>query len=98
MSTVHLDSVRKDAVSRARSASPELAVTWDQPEEGPARALVSASENADTVVVGARGMGAVRGVLMGSVSMRVAAHAHCPVVVVHERATPASAERSKSVV
>lgn len=81
--------VRRDAISRARRANPKLAITWAQPAYGPALALVSASETADTVVVGARGMSAVRGVLMGSVSVQVAAHAHCPVVVVHEMSTPA---------
>ena len=79
--------VRTDATSRARRANPDLAITWDQPHQGPASALVSASDTADTVVVGARGMGSLRGVLMGSVSAHVAAHAHCPVVVVHERPT-----------
>jgi nucleotide-binding universal stress UspA family protein len=78
------------AVERARRTNPDLDVTWEQPAYGrPAAALVSASETADTLVVGARGMSAVRGVLMGSVSAQVAAHAHCPVVVVHKLPTPA---------
>jgi nucleotide-binding universal stress UspA family protein len=83
------DGVRKDAVARARRASPELDITWSDPASGPAPALVSASEVADTVVVGARGMSAAGGALMGSVSVQVAAHAHCPVVVVHETPTVA---------
>lgn len=83
--------VREDAFARARRASPELAITWDQPAYGPAPALVIASETAATVVVGARGMSPARGVLMGSISVQVATHAHCPVVVVHEMATPAPA-------
>ena len=80
------------AVERARQTNPDLDITWEQPVHGrPAAALVSASETADTLVVGARGMSAVRGVLMGSVSVQVAAHAHCPVVVVHELPTSAPA-------
>ena len=84
--------VRKDALSRVRRASPRLAITWAQPAYGPVPALVDASEGADTVVVGARGMSRVPGTLMGSVAVQVAAHAHCPVVVVHEGRAPAPLE------
>ncbi len=81
--------VRKDSVARASRANPELAITWEESAFGPAPTLVEASESAATVVVGARGLSAARGVLVGSVSLQVATHAHCPVVVVHEMPTPA---------
>jgi nucleotide-binding universal stress UspA family protein len=84
--------VRTDSILRARCAKPDLDITWDQPTCGPAAALVSASETADTLVVGAQGMGATRGPLMGSVSTQVAEHAHCPVVVVHKSPTPTPAK------
>ena len=84
--------VRKEAIARARRANPELVVTWDQPAYSPASALVDESETADTLVVGARGMSAVAGVLLGSVSIQVAAHARCPVIVVHEPPTPTSGD------
>ena len=90
------DGVRKDAVSRARRENPELVITWSEPACRPAPALVDASEMADTVVVGARGMSAARGVFMGSVSVQVAAHARCPVVIVHD--TPTKAAGSPVVV
>ena len=81
------DGVRTDAVTRARRANPELVITWSEPACRPAPALVDASETADAVVMGARGLSSARGVVMGSVSLQVAAHARCPVVIVHN--TPA---------
>lgn len=78
------DRVRADALDRAHEANPDLVITAEDPASGPAPALIDASETADTVVVGARGVSAARGVLLGSVSMQVTAHALCPVVVVRE--------------
>jgi nucleotide-binding universal stress UspA family protein len=52
--------------------------------ELPGRALVDASRDAAMVVVGARGLGAIRGRLLGSVSDHVVHHSHCPVVVVRK--------------
>ncbi len=48
-----------------------------------AQVLVDASEKADLLVVGSRGFGGLRGMVLGSVSHHCAAHAHCPVVIVH---------------
>lgn len=50
----------------------------------PARALLDQAHGADLVVVGARGLGGFRGLLLGSVSQQVVHHAPCPVVIVPE--------------
>jgi nucleotide-binding universal stress UspA family protein len=50
--------------------------------EGPAFGLLERSEGADMLVVGSRGMGGFKGMLLGSVSNHCVHHATCPVVVV----------------
>ena len=50
---------------------------------GPAApTLLEAAHDVDLLVMGSRGYGAVRGVLLGSVSRQVVDHAACPVIVV----------------
>lgn len=51
-------------------------------EGNPVNVLVEASEHADLLVVGSRGRGGLRGVLLGSVSQRCVERSHCAVVVV----------------
>ena len=48
----------------------------------PAEELLAAAEGADLLVVGARGAGEYKRLLLGSVSTHVIHHAHCPVVVI----------------
>jgi nucleotide-binding universal stress UspA family protein len=49
--------------------------------------LLEVADGADMLVVGSRGMGGVKGLLLGSVSLHCVTHAACPVVVVHEPPT-----------
>jgi nucleotide-binding universal stress UspA family protein len=48
----------------------------------PAEVLIDRSAEADLLVVGSRGHGGFIGMLLGSVSQHLVAHANCPVVVV----------------
>jgi nucleotide-binding universal stress UspA family protein len=50
-------------------------------EGNAAKLLIDLSEEADVVVIGSRGRGGFLGLLLGSVSQNVAAHAKCTVVV-----------------
>ncbi len=47
----------------------------------PARVLLDAAADADLLVIGRRGLGGFKGMLLGSVSQHVVQHAQCPVVV-----------------
>ena len=51
-----------------------------------ASSLIGAAKGADMLVVGSRGRGGFRGLLLGSVSQQCLHHAPCPIVVVHRRA------------
>lgn len=73
-----------DAARQARETHPDLAVTSAVVMEDPATALVHASRNAGVIILGARGLGRIAGRLLGSVSQKVTAHAHGPVIVVRD--------------
>jgi nucleotide-binding universal stress UspA family protein len=81
------------AAAQARAVSPRLDIHGSTVHAQPASALIAASRDADTVVVGSRGLGSVKEALAGSTSMQVASHASCPVAVVREAVARRDADR-----
>ncbi|MHC3467380.1 universal stress protein [Streptomyces sp. 7R007] len=76
-----LDDVRRSLAATRPGLRTETVLSHDRPAE----ALLAAAEDADLVVVGTRGRGGFAGLLLGSVSLKTAAHAQRPVVVVRGR-------------
>ena len=72
------------AVSRVRGRFPELDVRTEISDFTPARMLTELSNGASVLVTGARGLGGFGGMQVGSVSRKLALHAHCPLVVVRD--------------
>ena len=71
-----------EAEEAAGHAEPGVPVTTDLREGIAADVLIRESDTARLVVVGSRGLGGFGALLLGSVSVALAAHAHCPVAVV----------------
>ena len=79
------DSVLETLGAGARPASVSVRAVVGLPAEE----ILSAARDADMIVVGARGSGGFKKLLMGSVTTQVTHHAHCPVVVVPAEIEPA---------
>lgn len=73
----------QELADELRAAHPGLDVRLVLVDDDPANAVVEAAADADLVVVGSRGLGAFRGMLLGSVSAEVVRLAPCTVLVVH---------------
>ncbi|WP_148616317.1 universal stress protein [Nocardioides rubriscoriae] len=85
-----------DARRRAQARAPGLVVHEILTRVDPRTALLELGERAAAVVVGSRGRGPIATALLGSVSVHLAKHATCPVVVV--RHAPGAAARGGVVV
>jgi nucleotide-binding universal stress UspA family protein len=75
------ESVLEDAIASVGGAD-DVELIRTVRAGGAASVLTTAAEGADLLVVGARGLGGFRGLLLGSVSQQTVAHSPCPVVVV----------------
>ncbi|WP_407342584.1 universal stress protein [Pengzhenrongella phosphoraccumulans] len=72
-----------DVTAALRARHPNLDVRLDLVDDDPVHALVAASRAAQLVVVGSRGFGAFRGMLLGAVSNEVVREAMPTVLVLH---------------
>jgi len=94
------DTARRDAEQTVRDAAAELADRFPGLDIGtrtavaePAWALTEFSRTSDLLVTGSRGLSSLGGFLVGSVALRLVAHAQCPVVLVRADATDMPYER-----
>ncbi|MFF5213577.1 universal stress protein [Streptosporangium sp. NPDC000396] len=74
--------VLAEAERAARGRQPSVEVSTELIEGDLIRSLCDQAAGAAEIVLGGRGLGGFAGALLGSVSARVAGHAHSPVVVV----------------
>ncbi|MEU9607251.1 universal stress protein [Streptomyces sp. NPDC048057] len=71
-----------EALSGWQDKYPDVTVHRRLVHDRVRQALIEASEDAQLVVMGARGRGGFAGLLLGSVSQALLHHSHCPVAVV----------------
>jgi nucleotide-binding universal stress UspA family protein len=76
-------AILEKSLSEVASEVEGVAVEHVVTEGRAASVLVEESKNADLLVVGSRGHGGFSGLLLGSVSQECAAHADCPILIVH---------------
>ena len=82
------ESIAATAYRWALERAPELVVETDVPLGHAVALLLEAADDAELVVLGSRGRGGFAGLLLGSVSERMATHAPGSVVVVRSRPAP----------
>ncbi|SBT40198.1 Nucleotide-binding universal stress protein, UspA family [Micromonospora narathiwatensis] len=71
-----------EAVDEARKIDSELQVTGEVVDGGPVALLMRESEDAALLVIGHRGLGGFKELLVGSAAVQLSARADCPVLVV----------------
>jgi nucleotide-binding universal stress UspA family protein len=74
--------VLEDALQSAREDAGSMEIESVVREGQPANVLVEESAEAEMLVVGSRGRGGFRELMLGSVSQQCAHHARCPVTIV----------------
>lgn len=75
--TAEVLELAADEIAAHPDVPVEVRVEWGRPQD----VLVEASRQAGLLVVGSRGRGGFRGLLLGSTSKHVIRAAHCPVII-----------------
>jgi nucleotide-binding universal stress UspA family protein len=82
------EAILEEGLSLANAAEPGLAVDCTLLHGLPAQELAGISARQEMVVVGSRGLGGFLGLIVGSVSLELAATASCPVAVIRPDLRP----------
>lgn len=79
------EGVLAEGETEAKRLAPDLQIQTSLVAGVASEILAGLSQNAYLVVVGSRGLGGFMGLLVGSISLKLATTAHCPVVVVRAK-------------
>jgi nucleotide-binding universal stress UspA family protein len=85
---LHADRLLQHARERVAARAREVEIFETLSDQDARAVLLHLGERAAMVVVGSRGRGPVRSLLLGSVSLAVSRHAECPVVIVRPGDSP----------
>ncbi|WP_328727929.1 universal stress protein [Streptomyces jietaisiensis] len=94
---VMAEHIVESAAERVRRRDPTVKVFTETVAAEAVSALLDAGTDAGAVITGSRGRGGFKGTLLGSVSLAVAARAHCPVVVVRGNDTALSGAHGRVI-
>jgi nucleotide-binding universal stress UspA family protein len=77
-----MERIIEKAVARVSDLAPRVVTRSATHEQSPAKALIEASEGADLLVVGSRGLSGFAGLVLGSVSQKCCLHSRCSLVII----------------
>ncbi|MEU5295134.1 universal stress protein [Streptomyces umbrinus] len=89
------DNIVEAAAKRAHRREVDLKISTEVLPEEPVPALLREGRNASALVLGTRGRSGIAELLLGSVSLAVAARAHCPVIVLRGGHAPQVTSRMR---
>ena len=83
---VRAQQLADDALATVKKLQPSLEVEALAAQGQAADVLLEQGAHAELIVVGRRGLGGFKSLLLGSISQQVVHYATCPVVIVNQRA------------
>ncbi len=94
----HARGIAAEALAEAARLQPDIDLEPRAVRGQPTDVLLQESEEADLLVIGSRGLGGFKSLLLGSVGHQLAQHTTCPLVIVPPpgRTRPAADDRDAS--